>query len=112
MFTIVADSLWEHVQVNHMDTSFFQPFHGNRSKTHASSSATAAAAYTSKPLQQQDDNDIKKKVLMKADETVTLENDGFHFREGALVEVCSDEKGLRGVWFYFILPPSLVIRPF
>ncbi|RHN51549.1 hypothetical protein MtrunA17_Chr6g0469861 [Medicago truncatula] len=103
MFTAVTDLLWEYVQVNHMDTGFFQPFHGNRSKTHVSSSAAAATAYTFKPLQQQDDNDIKKKVLIKADETVTLEKDDFHFREGALVEVCSDEKGLRGAWFYFII---------
>lgn len=38
-------------------------------------------------------------MLVNANETVTLENDGFHFVVGALVEVCSDEKGLRGAWF-------------
>jgi len=42
-------------------------------------------------------------VLVKVDETVTLENDGFHFVVGALVEVCSDEKGLRAAWFYCIM---------
>jgi hypothetical protein len=36
---------------------------------------------------------------VKAAETVTVEKDDFKFKEGALVEVCSDEDGFKGAWF-------------
>ncbi|KAI5398679.1 protein AGENET DOMAIN (AGD)-CONTAINING P1 [Lathyrus oleraceus] len=51
------------------------------------------------PFSQQDDSEIKKKVCVKAAETVTLASDDFKFKEGDLVEVCSDEDGFKGAWF-------------
>nr|AFK47091.1 unknown [Medicago truncatula] len=51
------------------------------------------------PFQQQDDSDIKKKVTVKVDETVTEENVDFEVKPGTLVEVCSDEEGFKGAWF-------------
>ncbi|WJX13398.1 hypothetical protein P8452_03789 [Trifolium repens] len=57
------------------------------------------------PFQQQEDNDndndneTEKTKRVKAAETVTVEKDDFKFKEGALVEVCSDEDGFKGAWF-------------
>lgn len=51
------------------------------------------------PFPQQDDSDIKKKVTVKVDETVTEENVSFEVKPGTLVEVCSDEEGFKGAWF-------------
>ncbi|XP_058779007.1 protein AGENET DOMAIN (AGD)-CONTAINING P1-like [Vicia villosa] len=51
------------------------------------------------PFPQQDESEIKKKVRVKAFETVTEDNVDFRFKPGTLVEVCSDEDGLKGVWF-------------
>ncbi|CAK8572543.1 unnamed protein product [Lathyrus sativus] len=51
------------------------------------------------PFPQQDDSEIKKKVCVKAAETVTRDKDDFKFKEGDLVEVCSDEDGFKGAWF-------------
>ncbi|KAL5068848.1 hypothetical protein RYX36_019735 [Vicia faba] len=60
------------------------------------------------PFPQQDDSGIKKTVKVKAAETVTGEKTAetvtgektdFKFKEGDLVEVCSDEDGFKGAWF-------------
>ncbi|CAK8572551.1 unnamed protein product [Lathyrus sativus] len=51
------------------------------------------------PFPQQAESEIKKRVRVKASELVSGDNVDFMFKPGTLVEVCSDEDGLKGVWF-------------
>ncbi|KAI5398704.1 protein AGENET DOMAIN (AGD)-CONTAINING P1 [Lathyrus oleraceus] len=51
------------------------------------------------PFPQQDENEVKKTVRVKASEILSGDNVELMLKPGTLVEVCSDEDGLKGVWF-------------
>lgn len=51
-------------------------------------------------------------MRVKAAETVTGDNADFKFKEGALVEVCSDEDGFKGAWFCATLVEPKAERKF
>ncbi|KAI5398701.1 hypothetical protein KIW84_064179 [Lathyrus oleraceus] len=54
--------------------------------------------YATQPLRF-DESEMKKMVRVKASEIMSGDNVEFMLKPGTLVEVCSDEDGLKGVWF-------------